>query len=91
MSSACSVAGRRFAFAAGETIHTENSYKYTPESFVALAREAGFSAHRLWTDPARWFGVFFLHNCRTGMRCWALRGHDRRQFFDVRSSGTARR
>ena len=56
------VAGRRFAFAAGETIHTESSYKYTPESFAELAREAGFSAHRLWTDPARWFGVFFLHN-----------------------------
>jgi uncharacterized SAM-dependent methyltransferase len=42
--------------------HTENSYKYTPESFLALAREAGFGAHRMWSDPARWFGVFFLHN-----------------------------
>jgi len=36
------VDGRRFAFAAGESIHTENSYKYTPASFGALAREAGF-------------------------------------------------
>jgi dimethylhistidine N-methyltransferase len=54
--------GRRFAFAAGESIHTENSYKYTPASFSALAREAGFAEQRLWTDPAHWFGVFFLHN-----------------------------
>ena len=56
------IGGRVFAFAAGETIHTENSYKYTPESFSALAREAGFGLQRMWTDPAHWFGVFFLHN-----------------------------
>jgi uncharacterized SAM-dependent methyltransferase len=56
------LAGQRIAFAPGETIHTENSYKYTPDTFVALAQEAGFSRHRLWTDPAHWFGVFFLHN-----------------------------
>jgi dimethylhistidine N-methyltransferase len=56
------IGGRVLAFAAGETIHTENSYKYTPESFSALAREAGFGAQRMWTDPAHWFGVFFLHN-----------------------------
>jgi dimethylhistidine N-methyltransferase len=56
------ILGHVFAFAAGETIHTEDSYKYTPETFTAMAREAGFSASRLWTDPARWFGVFFLHN-----------------------------
>ena len=56
------IGGRVFAFAAGESIHTENSYKYTPESFSALAREAGFGAQRMWTDPAHWFGVFFLHN-----------------------------
>jgi L-histidine N-alpha-methyltransferase len=56
------VAGRSFSFAAGETIHTENSYKYTPDGFVSMARRAGFNASRMWTDPARWFGVFFLHN-----------------------------
>src|SRR2546430_11313487 len=36
------VAGRSFAFAQGETIHTENSYKYTVESFQALAEAAGW-------------------------------------------------
>ena len=38
------IGARVFAFAAGETIHTENSYKYTPEGFGALARAAGFPA-----------------------------------------------
>jgi len=49
-----------FSFSAGETIHTENSYKYSPEGFSAMARRAGFQASRLWTDPERLFGVFFL-------------------------------
>jgi dimethylhistidine N-methyltransferase len=56
------IGSRLFAFDAGETIHTENSYKYTPESFTHIARAAGFHAARLWIDPAAWFGVFFLHN-----------------------------
>jgi dimethylhistidine N-methyltransferase len=51
-----------FSFDAGETIHTENSYKYSPEGFSAMARAAGFQASRLWTDPERLFGVFFLSN-----------------------------
>jgi dimethylhistidine N-methyltransferase len=52
--------GRQIRFDAGETIHTENSYKYTPETFAALANEAGFGAHRLWTDARNYFGVFWL-------------------------------
>ncbi|HKQ23431.1 MAG TPA: L-histidine N(alpha)-methyltransferase [Burkholderiales bacterium] len=52
--------GMQISFGAGESIHTENSYKYTPESFAALANEAGFGAHRLWTDTRNYFGVFFL-------------------------------
>ena len=40
------VAGRSFTFAKGETIHTENSYKYTVESFRALAEDAGWRAGR---------------------------------------------
>jgi len=46
------------AFAAGERIHTENSYKWRPEAFEALLREAGFSTVRRFTDPQGWFGVF---------------------------------
>jgi dimethylhistidine N-methyltransferase len=59
-SQSVAVARRRFYFQPGETIHTENSYKYTPQGFLALAREAGLRSHRLWTDPAGWFGVFYL-------------------------------
>ena len=48
----------RFRFAAGETIHTENSYKYSLEGFRELAARAGFSAARVWTDQR---GLFALH------------------------------
>ena len=56
------LAGHAFVFAAGETIHTENSYKYTPSGFSALARDAGFRLSQMWTDRANLFAVFFLHN-----------------------------
>jgi dimethylhistidine N-methyltransferase len=48
----------RFRFAAGESIHTENSYKYSVEGFRALARRAGFSGAKVWLDPK---GLFSLH------------------------------
>ncbi|MCX8097748.1 MAG: L-histidine N(alpha)-methyltransferase [Casimicrobiaceae bacterium] len=44
-------------FARGERIHTENSYKYEPQAFEALVREAGFSTLHRWTDPAQDFLV----------------------------------
>ena len=54
------VAGIPIAFASGETIHTENSYKYTVESFRALARSAGWEGRAVWTDPDRLFSVHAL-------------------------------
>jgi L-histidine Nalpha-methyltransferase len=57
-----SIGSRVFTFVSGETIHTESSYKYTADGFARMARAAGFHATRLWTDPAGWFGVLFLHN-----------------------------
>lgn len=54
------VAGRRFAFTAGETIHTENSYKYDLPEFQALAVRAGFTPARVWTDEDRLFSVHWL-------------------------------
>ena len=51
------VAGRSFEFRAGETIHTENSYKYTLESFGAMARGAGWTPGAAWTDPNGYFSV----------------------------------
>ena len=44
-------------FAAGETIHTENSYKYQPGQIEALLAETGFRAEATWTDPKGWFAV----------------------------------
>ncbi|MPZ32133.1 MAG: L-histidine N(alpha)-methyltransferase [Rhodospirillales bacterium] len=54
------VAGRSFAFDEGERIHTEYSYKYDDAGIAMLARSAGFSIARTWTDPARLFAVVYL-------------------------------
>jgi len=48
-------------FAEGEQIHTENSYKYLPEGFAAMAGRAGFGQARMWADDGQQFGVFVLH------------------------------
>jgi dimethylhistidine N-methyltransferase len=55
-----SVAGEAFGFRAGETIHTENSHKFTPEGFEALAEKAGWRALRRWISPEPAFAVFML-------------------------------
>lgn len=54
------IGGERIRFRAGESIHTENSFKYEPEEFLALARRARFSRREMWTDPREWFAVFLL-------------------------------
>lgn len=54
------VAGQRFPFADGETIHSENSYKYTVEEFQALASRAGYRCERVWTDEQDYFGIHYL-------------------------------
>jgi len=54
------VAGRAFSFAKGESIHTENSYKYTVESFRSLAREAGWHWAATWTDEKSYFSLHAL-------------------------------
>jgi L-histidine Nalpha-methyltransferase len=48
----------RFSFDVGESIHTENSYKYSIEGFRGLAGRAGFEAKKFWTDRK---GLFGLH------------------------------
>ncbi|MDR6935450.1 ergothioneine biosynthesis protein EgtB [Luteibacter sp. 3190] len=54
------IAGRTFPLAAGESIHTENSHKFTPASFARLAARGGWRVEREWisADPA--FGVYLL-------------------------------
>lgn len=51
------VGGRRFDFAVGETIHTEISCKYSIGEFQDLAKKAGFSPQKLWTDPKQLFSI----------------------------------
>jgi len=43
------------AFAEGETIHTESSYKHDDATLASLASESGFTVARTWTDARRWF------------------------------------
>jgi L-histidine Nalpha-methyltransferase len=54
------VAGRWIEFRAGETIHTENSYKYSLDSFSALARGSGWKPLSAWTDAGANFSVHAL-------------------------------
>ncbi|GJE83781.1 MULTISPECIES: L-histidine N(alpha)-methyltransferase [Methylorubrum] len=55
------VAGRSFSFREGESIHTENSYKYTLDGFRALAARAGWASVEAWTDAD---GLFSVHALR---------------------------
>jgi L-histidine Nalpha-methyltransferase len=50
----------RFDFEAGESIHTENSYKYSVEGFSALAAAAGFGRTKTWMDGKRLFALHAL-------------------------------
>jgi dimethylhistidine N-methyltransferase len=54
---AFSVCGRRFAFRAGETIHTENSHKYGHRDSRILLRAAGWGVVAEWTDEREWFSI----------------------------------
>jgi dimethylhistidine N-methyltransferase len=52
--------GRTIRFAAGESICTEHSYKYTLDAFRDMARTAGLCVRQVWTDEAGWFSVQYL-------------------------------
>jgi L-histidine Nalpha-methyltransferase len=54
------VCGVCFEFRAGETIHTECSYKYSIESFGALVRGAGWVPVAVFTDPDKYFSIHVL-------------------------------
>ena len=51
--------GETFAFHAGESIHTENSYKFDVSDVVELAAFAGLELAREWTDANEWFSVLY--------------------------------
>jgi dimethylhistidine N-methyltransferase len=54
------VGGRVFHFAAGETLHTENSHKHSVEGFTALAKASGWRVAERWVSPAPEFAIFAL-------------------------------
>ena len=54
------VAGQRFSMRAGETIHSENSYKFTLDGFAGLAARAGWRVGAQWVSPDPAFAVFLL-------------------------------
>jgi dimethylhistidine N-methyltransferase len=54
------VAGRHFAFAEGESIHTENSHKYTLDGFAELAARGGWLTRERWVDDGELFSVHLL-------------------------------
>lgn len=56
-----SICGHAFDLAEGETLHTENSYKFTIDGLRAMAQRAGFRPGPVWTDPDRLFSVHWLH------------------------------
>jgi len=52
--------GHAFSFAEGETIHTESSYKYTPDGVRELAEAGRWQLETIWTDPKGWFALALL-------------------------------
>lgn len=60
---AIGIDGEHFSFGDGETIHTENSYKFSLDEFAALADAAGFATRRVWRDDA---GLFSVHCLQAG-------------------------
>ena len=52
--------GTEFELAAGETIHTENSYKYDLAEFDRITFRGGFQRQAIWSDPKAYFSVLYL-------------------------------
>ena len=49
-----------FSFEAGESLHTENSYKFSIDGLQRLAQRAGLQPGPVWTDPQHWFCLQWL-------------------------------
>ena len=52
--------GKTFSLKKGESIHTENSYKYSLNQIAALAEDSGFGIEKNFTDKKRWFNLALL-------------------------------
>ncbi len=56
------LSGRTMEFATGEAVHTEDSHKYSIESFREIAARAGFLPRAVWTDENRLFSIHWLES-----------------------------
>lgn len=54
------VSDKKFSFKEGESIHTENSYKYTIDEFQSLAKQVGFLPKKVWTDRQGLFSIHYM-------------------------------
>ncbi|ODB96721.1 L-histidine N(alpha)-methyltransferase [Candidatus Thiodiazotropha endoloripes] len=54
--------GHEFKFEEGEYLHTENSYKYSPEEFISMAAMNGFKSLRYWVDDQGLFAIYLLQS-----------------------------
>ena len=54
------IGGQQFDLLKGESIHTENSYKYSIEEFIELAGTAGFNSLKTWTDADNYFSIHYM-------------------------------
>ncbi|WP_316366514.1 L-histidine N(alpha)-methyltransferase [Candidatus Thiodiazotropha sp. CDECU1] len=52
--------GHRFEFEKGETLHTENSYKYSPTEFINMVTDNGFKEVRHWVDDEGLFAIYLV-------------------------------
>jgi len=52
--------GHSFELESGEMLHTENSYKYSPQEFLRLATACGFREEKYWLDEDRLFAIYLL-------------------------------
>jgi len=54
------ISGQDFSFTERECMHTENSYKYSPDEFINLANAGGFKHQKIWSDNNDFFSIYFL-------------------------------
>ena len=54
------ISDRNFSFEIGESIHTENSYKYSKDEFLVLAKKSGFELLKVWSDNENLFAIYLL-------------------------------
>ena len=55
------IADQAFVMDEGETLHTENSYKFSIDGIQQLAASQGLQAGPVWTDAQKWFGLLWFN------------------------------